>query len=261
MIKNGVHEYSICMPARIVEYFVSDQTATVELSVEKIHSNIEVTDKLETRALLYDVPVHTAYGGGFAITFPIKKGDTCLMQFSQVGYDHWLFEDRDTAGYLAGRPKPTMYRAFSEDDGFCTVGFNTLPRKITGVSPVHSVWRDKSLESSIKIKDDGDIEVIAGAVEVFISKVANTVVMNVPTSVTINTPLTTVNGDMVLNGDFTHIGDHTQTGNSTQVGDRMQTGKNVRVGDQHVTGATKHTGVLEVTSAVPNPNVLADLTI
>ena len=167
--------YSMILPARIVEYFKETQTATIQISAEGIHSSSSEISQTKIREPIEDVPVHTPSGGGWALTVPIKKGDTCLIVFSQIGYDHWLFKDEDVAGKLAGLPQPWLNRQFSVDDGFAFVGFNTLPRAIGNYTDDGSQWRNEDTTQSIHLKDDLSITVDS------------------PTSVTINAPQVIVN--------------------------------------------------------------------
>lgn len=166
---------SIILPGRIVEYFAETQTATVQVSAETIYNNAASLSESKTREPIEGVPVHTPSGGGWAITMPIEKGNTCLLFFSQIGYDHWLYEDKDTAGRLAKLPKPWLRRQFSENDGFALVGLNTLPRAIQAYSPENSEWRNEDATQVIKLKKDLSIEITS------------------PTSVTINAPSVNVN--------------------------------------------------------------------
>lgn len=153
-------KYSIILPARIVEYFAEEQTATIQICAEQIYNNSTSNQDTTNRKPIEDVPVHTPSGGGWSITMPIKAGDTCLMFFSQVGYEHWLYEDKDSAGKIAGLPKPWLNRQFHEDDGLALVGFNTLPRAIKSYSPEHSQWRNEDATQKISLNADGSIEIL-----------------------------------------------------------------------------------------------------
>jgi hypothetical protein len=160
--------YSLIYPGRIVEYFEATQTATVKICAERIFSNADESDALDERELLYDVPVHVLSGGGWALTVPIAVGDTCSLFFSQIGYDHWLFEDNDKAGLLAGRPSPLLKRQFAEEDGFALVGFNTIPRAIASHTMDGSQWRNAAVDQFIHLKGDGSI-VVDSSVKVTIN--------------------------------------------------------------------------------------------
>ena len=172
-----MNEYNISLPGRIVTYDAATQTATIKICAESLYSSSKVSDKLAIRQDLTEVPVHTPSGGGWAITMPIAVGDTCIIFFSQIGYDHWLFDDLDEGGQLLGRPAPHLRRHFHEDDGYALVGLNTIPRAIASYSTDGSQWRNSDATQFIHLKDDLSI------------------VVDSPTSVTINAPAVIVNCD------------------------------------------------------------------
>lgn len=187
------------LPARILKYYPENQTADITLCAEQVYSNYEGSLKNQKRIPILGVPVHTASGGGWALSFPIAVGDTCLVVFSQVGYDHWLYLDRDTGGTLLGQPSPQLRRSFNEDDGFVMVGFNTMPRVIQNVSPSDSEWRNTNKTQLISLKLDGSIEIKSDV------------------QVTVNSDVT-INGNVVVSGDVTASGislvTHTHSGDS-----------------------------------------------
>ena len=157
MIDN--EKYSLTLPGRIVAFNATDQTAEVQICVERIFSSSLAVSTNKVRKPIKGIPVHVVQGGGWSHTFPISVGETCQVSFSQVGYDHWLFEDKDTAGTLDNVPKPWLKRHFSEDDGFCLVGYNTLPRAITGFSGTNSEWRNSDASQIIRLLPSNDIEI------------------------------------------------------------------------------------------------------
>ena len=188
------HDHCIALPGRIVTYDASTQTADVKICAEKIYNTMKALEFIEERPLLNKVPVHTCYGGGWSITFPIAVGDTCLIIFSQVGYDHWLYLDKDKAGMIGGLPNPDLKRSFSENDPFAIVGFNTIPRAIEGYAEEGSQWRNEDATQSIHLKPD-IIEIIDA------------------TAVTIKAPAVTVESDAIsLTGNTTVTGNLVVTG-------------------------------------------------
>lgn len=202
MISN--EKFHIILPARIVEFFPSNQTATIQISAEYLFSNATEVSASNIRRPIEGVPVHTVSGGGWSMTMPIKAGDTGLMYFSQIGFDHWLFEDRDSAGTIANQPKPWLRRQFHEDDGLMLVGFNTLPRAIKKYSANHSQWRNEDAAQVISLNDDSSIT-ITSPVSVTIN--APSVTVNCETanisatsSTTIDTPDTAITGNLTVGG-------------------------------------------------------------
>jgi len=190
-----IDDYSIMMPGRILEYFPETQTATVRISIERTYDTAVSSSNRIVRALLEDVPVHTPSGGGWSLTFPIRVGDTCLLMFSQYGYDHWMFSNKDSAGIRTdGDPMPWTRRRFSTADGFALVGFNPLPVSIQDYSAVNSEWRNEDVTQIISLKDNGDITI------------------DTPTKVTITAPLTEIIGNLTISGTTVGTGEITGVG-------------------------------------------------
>ena len=229
-------DYNFNLPGRIVEYFPATQTATVRICVERNYDSSEELGASAIRGLLEDVPVHTPSGGGWSLTMPITVGDTCILFFSQIGYDHWLYEDKDAAGSFLGQPMYWTDRKFSLQDGYALVGLNTLPRAITDYSPVSSQWRDSDATQMISLNEDGTIFVNS------LTKVTVTapeVEVIATTSVTLTTPLTTCTGDLKVDGNVDVDGTTTSVGEVTGVGIALST--HVHAGDGG-TGSGPDTG-------------------
>ena len=153
----------ICIAGRIVEYFPATQTATIKLSNDRTFST-PVEDEVQVKEpLLYDVPVYTSGGGTWHTTFPIKVGDTCLMHFSQSGYDHWLFKDADGAGVdTDGKAMPWTKRMFSCTDGFAQVGWNNIPRAIPEYSATDAEFRNQDRNQRVTLLENGQIHIKTG---------------------------------------------------------------------------------------------------
>ena len=214
-----INDYHIILPGRIIEYFAADQTATILISAESTYDDSDNISELEENTTIKDVPVHTPFGGGWSLTFPIKPDDTCLLVFSQCGYDHWLFDDKDKAGSFKGRGAYWLDRKFDVDDGFAMVGFNTLPRAIQSYSPIHSQWRNDIANQIITLNEDGTIDatspiqitinapsVIVNAMHTVVNSTVDTIVntpaavlnsatavVNATASTTVNTPVAAIN--------------------------------------------------------------------
>ena len=159
----NIEKQFICLAGRIVEYFPATQTATVKLSEDRTYSTPQSDDVQTGHPLLHDVPVYTSGGGTWHITFPIKEGDTCLMHFSQSGYDHWLFKDEDSAGKNTdGHPMPWTKRKFNCDDGFAQVGWNNIPRAIPEYSGTDAEFRNQDRNQRVTLLEDGQIHIKTG---------------------------------------------------------------------------------------------------
>jgi phage gp45-like len=279
----NTEEDYICFPGRVVKFYEEDQTADVLLCAEKVYSNADNNISLFKRGMLPRVPVHTPSGGGWSMTMPIKEGDTCILFFSQIGYDHWLYQDKDVGGTLVGNPVPHLLREFDENDGYALVGLNTLPRAIKDYHPENSEWRgpDSSLQV-IRLKPDHHIEiessvqvtVIAPHVQVNCNTMtadvtghaqlnANTVqadigqtlTANVGVSSTITSPTIDVTAAAAVTYTtplFTINGMLAVSGAIGGGGAAPVTGTGITA-----TGTSKITGTLEATSTVTASNVIS----
>jgi len=85
------------------------QTATVQIQVLRNIGNTQVA-----YPLLTDCPVIFPGGGGAYMTFPVAKGDPCLVLFNDRDLDLWF-----TTGNVVG---PNSARAHSLSDGIVLVG-------------------------------------------------------------------------------------------------------------------------------------------
>lgn len=197
----NTERYSFCMPARIQKYYPETQTADVILSAEHIGSSTDQVDRLQTRVPILGVPVHTPSGGGWSMTFPIKAGNTCEVRFSQVGYDHWLYEDKDAAGLEFNRPAPHLKRKFSEEDGFCQVGFNTLPQAILDYSATDTELRNSDRVQRISLKEDLSIEIVSGTTSITLTKDGD-IAINTSTKVEVTAPDVNMSGNLTVAGDI-----------------------------------------------------------
>ena len=190
----NTEDYSIIMPGRIVEYFPETQTATVKISNDRTFSTVEETDQQVVRELLYDVPVFTPGGGFWHLTFPIKTDDPCLINFSQFGYDHWLFDNEDAAGIRDdGHPQPWTERRFSLDDGFAQVGWNNIPTAIADYNPTDAEFRNVDRDQRVSLLEDGQIHIKTGSTTINLTKDGD-IDINTDTNIT-----ATVGGNMTAN--------------------------------------------------------------
>lgn len=187
-------DYSFQMPGKIVEYFPLTQLATVQISNDETYSTSSDDDLQVTRSVIEDVPVYTSGGGFWHLTFPIKPGDNCLLQFSQFGYDHWLYNNADSGGVrLDGQPNTWTRRKFHLSDGFCQVGWNNLPTAIEGYHATDAEFRNVDRDQRISLLEDGQVHIKTGSTTINLTKDGD-IDIDTPTHVNL-----TVGGNVVAN--------------------------------------------------------------
>ena len=204
----NLDDYEFQKPGRIVEYFPTTQTATVRISNDRTYDSSSNDDEQVLPVLLYEVPVFTAGGGGWHMTFPIKAGDTCLLSFSEFGYDHWFVDNKDSAGILDdGDPPAWTERRFNLDDGFAQVGWNNLPTAIQNYHAANSQWRNASADQVISLNADTSIT-ITSPISLTVNAPAVTVVgdtvdFNTSTKITMTSPEVEITGNLLVGGNIT----------------------------------------------------------
>lgn len=96
------------------------------------------TTRVVEYPLLKDCPVVTLQGGGGSLTFPVKKGDECLVLFSDSNIDAW---------YEQGSARPSVPydgRRHDISDGIALVGLNSLPNPLSPAVTADEVSLDFS---------------------------------------------------------------------------------------------------------------------
>lgn len=97
------------------------KTATVQI----LFKRTLLDGTVQSYPVLIDVPVFTLQGGGGSLQFPITKGDTCLLLFSDRGIDEWLQNGTEAA--------PLNARMHDLSDAIALVGLNP----VTSALPVY----------------------------------------------------------------------------------------------------------------------------
>jgi len=111
-----------CNKVGTIESFdTTKQTATVKINIK-----LQVGSTVKDFPLLADVPVFVLGGGDRVFTFPVRKGDTCLVLFSDRDIDNWF-----TTG---GAELPSSPRLHDLSDGMALVGFRSLANPVDSYS-------------------------------------------------------------------------------------------------------------------------------
>ena len=184
---------SIVLPGRIVSFDATLQLAEIRICMDRIWSSSSQNPTTTSRTDIYGVPVHFPQGGNYCITFPVVEGDPCLLVFSQMGYDHWLYANEDLGGMLGDNPIPHLRRNFDEEDGFCIL-FKNRPTAIENYSAENAEFRSNDRTQVISIKADGTIEITT------------------PGDITITAPTVAIDGKLTVSGTIEAQGEITGNG-------------------------------------------------
>lgn len=136
-----------CHHLGTIESFDSQkQTATVTLNYQKTFFNLNATSQQYQSTLvayptLVDCPVVILSGNMTSLTFPIAKGDECLVLFNDRDIDNWF-----AGSITAGVATPRLH---SFSDGLVIVGLNSLPNVLGNYDTTRVLMRGGEIANSI----------------------------------------------------------------------------------------------------------------
>lgn len=185
------------LPGIIESYDPNHQTATVQPAVQGQVTAPDGTVTLLSLPVITDVPVQFPSGGGFSLTFPVVKGDECLIVFASRGIDAWHA--------LGGVQQPTAARKHNLSDAFAIVGVRSNPRVLSPAPSTTAVQlRNDAGTALVEIQPSGAIRVLAPA--------GMTVVGKLVVTDTITSPVDVIAGTVSLKN---HLTSAVQTGSGT----------------------------------------------
>lgn len=174
------------------------QTCSVQPAIRGSVQNSDGSAQSVDMPLLVDVPIIFPRAGGFAITFPVKKGDECLVSFSARCIDAWW--------QSGGVQAPLEARMHDLSDGFAILGPTSQPRKLSDVQTDGVEMRTDGRDTYIKLTP-GTIFIKGDVVhEGNTQQTGNTTVEGV------------ITGTQVKEADGTGLGTHTHGSGSIIAG-------------------------------------------
>lgn len=103
--------------------------------------------------VLLDCPVICLGGGNGALTFPIEKGDECVVLFNDRDIDNWF---QGSSGGAVATP-----RLHSFSDGLIIVGLRSLANALPNYSTDRTELRNKDGVNRVSLGTD-DIKILVG---------------------------------------------------------------------------------------------------
>lgn len=130
VLKNWFGNYSEALNCikigRIENVDFSNQTVDVKILHKRIDNNTIKENVLRDYPLLKQVPFVVLGGGSSNLTFPISKGDNCLLLFCDYEIDRWW----DTGENLPAN----FERKHDISDAFALIGVHSMVDLIQGYS-------------------------------------------------------------------------------------------------------------------------------
>jgi len=205
------------LPGIIVSFDGTTQLATVQPAIKRIFKTNDGDTELLTPTdlpILINVPVQFPRGGGFSLTFPVKKGDECLLVFCERSIDNWH--------KFGGVKTPGARRFHDLSDATAFVGISSMVNKIPNYDTTNVQLK----------KDDGSVK--------FTLLASGSAALDADVNVAITAPTITLNGNVTVNGTLDVTGVVTApTGNITAVNSTSVTASSsLAVGGKEMGGHT-----------------------
>lgn len=136
----------VSIPGIIQSFDSTTQTCTIQPAIREEVTNLDYSTSWKDLPLLLDVPISIPKAGNFALTLPIKKGDECLVIFSDMCIDGWLS--------LGGLQNQIEKRRHDLSDCFCILGTYSQPNIIHNYSTDSAQLRNLDGTQYIELKDN-----------------------------------------------------------------------------------------------------------
>lgn len=221
------------LPGVVQSYDPKKKTCTVQPAIQaRITNAVTGAHTWVDLPLLLDCPVFFPSGGGCTLTFPITKGDECLVVFSCRCIDEWWVKG-------GTKNKQITLRMHDLSDGFAFVGVSSNTQVQPQLNTSSVQLRSNDGKSYIELNPkSGDITVSAqggpGRTATVGITAASSITITSGTRIDIIAPEVGIVGKLSVSGD-------------TDISGRLSN-NGVNVGDSHVHGKVK---VGTDTSGVP----------
>jgi hypothetical protein len=141
LVKQQIKDIHTCLPGQIESF--DGTKADVKPLIKKFY----VDDTVEELPVISSVPVLFNSSSNMQLTYPLSKGDGCLILFSERGLDKWMDSGVDSA--------PTDRRKFDLTDAICIPGLWSPATDPKEVDPVNMLL--KFGDAKLKIDNLGKV--------------------------------------------------------------------------------------------------------
>jgi hypothetical protein len=144
-LENLAANLRVAIPGIIDSFDPVTQTATVQPAITENVRQGQADVNPTPLPVLTDVPCFFPRAGGYCLTFPVKKGDECLLVFSDMCIDGWW-----QSGGVQGQMET---RRHDLSDAAALLGLTSVPKAVTGYSANSFMLRNESKDSFVEIVD------------------------------------------------------------------------------------------------------------
>ncbi len=233
-IESRLKDLHTSMPAIIVSFDASTQLATIQPAIKRIFRSNDGETELLTPSdlpILINVPVQFPRGGGFSLTFPVAKGDECLLVFAERSIDNWH--------KFGGVKNPGAKRFHSLSDATAFVGISSMVNKVPNYDTTNVQLKKDDNSVIITLKASGDLDIHA---DNDINATCDNINVTATTKATVTAPDIDLTGDVNITGALDVSGISTFAANIVAqanvavTGALTQDGKDVGKNHNHTQG-------------------------
>ena len=156
-MENAQAQMWTALPGIVTAVDLGAQTCSVQPAIRGSVTGKDGTAKAVDLPLLVDVPLVFPRAGGFALTFPVRAGDECLVIFASRCIDSWW--------QSGGVQEPAEQRMHDLSDGFAILAPASQAKRLQGVSGDAVELRTESGGAFVRLDAAGNIT-LKGSVQV-----------------------------------------------------------------------------------------------
>ena len=158
-ISSALKDLHTSMPGIVDSFDPETQTASVQPAIKRRYKTETGSETIITPVnlpLCINVPVAFPRAGGYAMTFPVKQGDECLLEFCERSFDKWYEE--------GGVQEPAARRFHDLSDGVAILGLYSKPNKLSDFNTEAVEIRNEDASISLQlgsfgVKIKGNLEI------------------------------------------------------------------------------------------------------
>lgn len=217
-IDNRLKDLHTAMPGIVESFNPDEQTISVQPAIRRVFKTVDSESEILVPTelpILINVPVVQPRGGGFSITFPIKRGDECLLVFCERSIDKWQ--------KFGNTQEPGARRFHALSDATAFIGISSLPNVIPDYDPNNVQIKKDNGSVIVTLKADGNLElhadsnITADCVDATLT-CSGSATIEAATQVDITAPVINLNGAVNISGLSTMNAGIAVTGGATANG-------------------------------------------
>lgn len=125
-VDNRLRDVHVAMPGRVESYDSAAQRASVQPLIQRVIEAEDGSRTAQSLPVINDVPVVFPGAGSFSITFPVTRGDTVLLVFSEFSIEKWREQGPSVVGTKVSPVDPEDGRHHALSDCIAIPGLRSF---------------------------------------------------------------------------------------------------------------------------------------